>query len=77
MATETDKADARVHWQDLLAALQREAGTVFGFGNVTFRVVYFEGVPTQVDVLERRACHRLGRGQASLTAERRSRPHGA
>jgi hypothetical protein len=55
------------HWDDLVEALQREAESVCGYGDVVIRVSYYDGLPTQVDVLERRSCYRLGKTRPPLT----------
>jgi hypothetical protein len=55
------------YWDDLVEALRMEGDSVCGYGDVLVRVAYHEGLPTQVDVLERRPRYRLGKGRPPLT----------
>jgi hypothetical protein len=61
--SESDKR----HWNDLVDAFRAEASALGGWGEVTVRVTYHEGVPLMLDVLERNPRYRLGSGLPQLT----------
>ena len=49
------------HWADLLAALEREADTLGGYGEVTLRVRFHDSQPREVEVLGRVPKYLLGK----------------
>ena len=55
------------HWQDLLEALQRESDQVDGWGEVTIRLVYHEGLPREMEVVSRVTRDKLGKTLSPLT----------
>ena len=52
------------HWADLLAALEREADTLGGYGEATLRVRFHDSQPREVEVLERVPKYLLGKKSA-------------
>ena len=55
------------HWADLLEAVEMEAKTLGGYGEVVLRVRFHDGQPREVAVQERLPKYRLGRSDAPLT----------
>ena len=55
------------HWQDLLEGLQRESDQVDGWGEVTMRLVYHEGLPREMEVVSRVTRYKLGKTLSPLT----------
>ena len=49
------------HWTDLLAALEREADALGGYGEVGLRVRFHDGQPREVEVRERVPKYLLGK----------------
>ena len=49
------------HWVDLLAALEREADLLAGYGELTLRVRFHDSQPREVEVLERVPKYLLGK----------------
>ena len=58
------------HWVDLLAALEREADTLGGYGEVGLRVVFHDGHPVRVRVAERLTDYKLGAASSVLREQR-------
>jgi hypothetical protein len=62
--------DQTQHWRDLLEALQLEGQAVAGFGEVTVRLIYHDGAPLEIYVVERLPHYKLGRRLAPLTGSK-------
>lgn len=57
------------HWQDLCEAVNREADAMGGFGRLTVQINFYQGLPQEVFVIERRPQYRLGHSVAPLTGQ--------
>jgi len=58
---------AQRHWDNLVAAVYAYGQQVGGFGSVTVRIGFHEGLPVQLDVLNREERCRLDGGGIVLT----------
>jgi hypothetical protein len=55
------KEIAGEHWRRLRQALTVDAQDIGGYGYVTVKIAFEDGLPVQVDTLERQARRRLDR----------------
>jgi hypothetical protein len=55
-------------WEDLVAAVRREAEMAGGFGELVVSIKFHRGQPQEMKVVERRPHYRLGGGMAPADA---------
>lgn len=65
------------HWRRLIWALGQEAHDLHGFGSLTVKITFVDGLPVQMDTLERRCTRRLDRNCKPATTAARGTQTGA